>query len=1008
MYKPKVIFYLLVAILLFSGCEDETSKSTVDPVAGNDTVNAGSGDDVVNGNDGDDIIDGGSGDDKLYGNKGEDTITGGAGDDIIISDSDYYYGSYGSYADVIDGGTGNDTLQGGSGDDIYIYNRRDGIDTIYDYDGLRGDKFYYNAGDDTLSFGDGITKDDLLFVASGVDLIIGLKEDRVAFENLSDKIIITNGSHINNRIENFTFSNGTRIKSDGEITYTGTNGNDTIIGYSDQIDIVEAGAGNDIVNSGNGNDIIHANTGNDTINAGDGDDIIYADAGDDTVNAGSGDDTVEAGAGDDIVNGNDGNDKIDGGLGNDKLYGDKGADTIKGGAGDDLIISDSDYYSGSYGSFADIIDGGTGNDILQGGSGDDIYIYNRGDGVDIIHDYDSLREDTSFYNAGDDTVQLGEGITKDDLLFATSGKDLIIGLKEDGVLFANLSNRIIITNGSHINNKIENIIFSDQTSMALDGEIPLFVGADNNDTIIDNNDTIVVEEGNETIDGDSIVYTGDKYSYSYKGMPLYAVNMSVDDYKLNSLSNTKFNSLSSLKQEIIADKLLSTLFFGMPREEISNLIQTGTFITEIRSMLDKNTNDLSLAEDRLNDSGNAGEFYFNDWSAGAAEVAKILARFYVLEDLDKEYVNYWSAYILSSTIMFSPAYELESTSNPNIERVYSALVRAFREENTLEYSTFLHMISDDNWRRFRSPEDNGREMMEIFLQDFDDAKVPIAGQALKNWHLDRDNDTLVIGLDENREPLQLYGETVINGFDFYRVLVNSSDFTKEITDRLVNIYFPTFSYAQKTSIVSSIVASNPNTWQDILLQIVFSERYLLESDKVKSAEELFFSLSKKIHFEHNRRFFSYFAGDLAKMNQASMKYKLGKYVEIPLDTQSFSSYHKTLRESVFIRSKTSWSSGWNQELFVPDQLFEGISANEHAKTLERLINFLFMSTVSRPANNQEIELFKGYMLTNEETYQYPFRIFKSDSSTNERRYATIIIMDYISRLAQNYRFEKVQ
>ena len=519
---------------------------------------------------------------------------------------------------------------------------------------------------------------------------------------------------------------------------------------------------------------------------------------------------------------------------------------------------------------------------------------------------------------------------------------------------------------------------------------------------------VLLFTGCEDESSKSPINAEDKYSYMYEGMPLYATNMSVNDYKLKSLSNNKFNSLSSSEQELIADKLLSTLFFGMPREEISNLIETGTFITKIRSMLDKNTNDLVLAEERLNDSGDEGEFYFNDWAAGAEEVAKILARFYVLEELDKEYANYWSAYILSSTIMFSPAYELESTHNPNIERIYSALVRAFREELTLEYSTFLHMISDDNWRRFRSPEDNGREMMEIFLQDFDDTKVPIAGQALKNWHLDRDNDTLVIGLDENRESLQLYGKTIVDGFDFYRVLVNSSDFTKEVTDRLVDIYFQTFNNTQKASIVSNIVASNPNTWQDILFQIVFSESYLLESDKPKSAEELFFSLSKKIHFKHKRKFFSYFAGNLGDMNQASMKYKLGKYVEVPLDTQSFISYHKVLREDVFIRYKNEWSSGWEEELFIPDKLFEGVSAYEHSEILERLINFLFMSTLSRPASEQEIELFRGHMLTDEKTYQHPFRIFKDDGSINERRNATIIIMDYISRLAQNYRFEKVR
>jgi hypothetical protein len=38
----------------------------------------------------------------------------------------------------------------------------------------------------------------------------------------------------------------------------------------------------------------------------------------------------------------------------------------------------------------------------------------------------------------------------------------------------------------------------------------------------------------------------------------------------------------------------------------------------------------------------------------------------------------------------------------------------------MRYSTYLHMTSSDNWRRFRSPEDNGREMLEIYTLDFND------------------------------------------------------------------------------------------------------------------------------------------------------------------------------------------------------------------------------------------------------------------------------------------------
>ncbi len=502
--------------------------------------------------------------------------------------------------------------------------------------------------------------------------------------------------------------------------------------------------------------------------------------------------------------------------------------------------------------------------------------------------------------------------------------------------------------------------------------------------------------------------TDPKYGYEYEGLPLYASNMPAEKYGLKPLNDSDFNTLDDAQKMVIADKLLSTLYFGMPADELKALIETGTFVTAVQTMISEERNNLATAEVRLDDSGDEGEFYYSDYPSGAAEVSRILARFYVLNELDSHYIDYWSAYILTQSVLFSPSYELASSHAPNVERVYSRLVRNFRDDVSAQYATFLHMISDDNWRRFRSPEDNGREMMEIYLKDFNDAHVPIAGRALKNWKLDRDNDTLVIGLDENSEPLELFGTTIIDGFDFYRELAKSGDFFKGVTGRLVDIYFPTFTTAEKESVVSDIVASHPETWQDILLQIVFSKAYLLGSDKPKSAEELFYSVSKKIHFEHRRGFFNNFAGKLSAMNQASMKYKLGKYTEVPLDTQSFATYHKFIREEVLMRNKTEWSSGWEAEAFIPDSLFSGIAPNEQQLILDTLTDHIFETLLSRKAGEAEKKLFASHMIEDDGTYNRDFELFRTDNALDERIRAAIVMMDYISRLSQTYRFEKVQ
>ncbi|MBX0311454.1 MAG: hypothetical protein JHC31_06710, partial [Sulfurihydrogenibium sp.] len=107
-----------------------------------------------------DIIYGQEGDDILYGNGGDDTLIGGVGNDKL-------YGGDGN--DVLIGGPGNDYLEGGRGNDTYIFNKGDGQDTIVN------DKYWdgYWNGLGTLKFGEGITKDGIVFFKDNNDLIIG-------------------------------------------------------------------------------------------------------------------------------------------------------------------------------------------------------------------------------------------------------------------------------------------------------------------------------------------------------------------------------------------------------------------------------------------------------------------------------------------------------------------------------------------------------------------------------------------------------------------------------------------------------------------------------------------------------------------------------------------------------------------------------------------------------------------------------------------------------------------
>jgi hypothetical protein len=308
-------------------------------------------------------------------------------------------------------------------------------------------------------------------------------------------------------------------------------------------------------------------------------------------------------------------------------------------------------------------------------------------------------------------------------------------------------------------------------------------------------------------------------SASYKGLVFFYPNMPISDYKLTPLSDDEFNALSKINKLQVADKLLSTLFFGYPHSLLQDKIDSNRFISDIQDNLKNNTTDIEWLENYILD-----DEIFTQYSVYyQPQAIRILTRFYAMKDLDRYFLHNWIAYILTQTIMFSPAYELSTTHTPDIANTYNRLVDMLNEGYGLRFITYTHMMSEENWRRFRSPEDNGREMLEIFTFDTNDSKVPIAAKALQNWKLNSDNDTLEVSLNINTKPLHLFGTTIYSGEDFYREMVKSDRFIYGVTHRLIDFFFTDYTAKQKDKICKTIISSHPETWQDILLQIVFSK-----------------------------------------------------------------------------------------------------------------------------------------------------------------------------------------
>ncbi|MEB8385781.1 calcium-binding protein [Rhodobacteraceae bacterium KMM 6894] len=227
----------------------------------------------------------------------------------------------------------------------------------------------------------------------------------------------------------------------------GDDGNDDIEGGADK-DRIYDGEDDDIVDAGDGNDYVRVGGGQDTYYGGEGKDYIsYYDSsngvrldleantaawswasndaidgfesasgsrtGNDKIYGTSTSNTIKTYGGEDRLYGRDGGDRLYGGDDNDKLYGGRGADQLYGGDGGDFL------------------DGGTGDelDLLYGEGGADYFHFDRGEGNDIVMDFEDNTDTIEFDNFGYLST------AADALSYAAqTGSDVLFDFGSDGTL----------------------------------------------------------------------------------------------------------------------------------------------------------------------------------------------------------------------------------------------------------------------------------------------------------------------------------------------------------------------------------------------------------------------------------------------------------------------------------------------------------------------------------------------------------------------------------------------
>lgn len=313
------------------GLKGGLTETGSDAVA--DTLVGSSGGDTLIGLDGADRLEGQAGHDSLLGGKGDDTYFFGRGDgwdsiyDAYTTDDvhttvpvNYTYYTYEDWWRASVGGEDGTTYHwiqpvsdgvpgGGEGSNLSIKRRR------FSHQGVRHDPVVIpgvaaDGGQDTLEFDTGITVEDLVVRAVGNDLIIGLRdgaESTTPFDQLADKITLTDWFDDFTKIETLRFADGTSYNLLANVD-----------GIGSESEIIIASTVGTAVDGGLGDDILIGAGGDATLRGGDGADTLIG---------GDGNDTLEGGAGDDILIGGAGDDTLFGGAGNDTLFGGSGNDT---------------------------------------------------------------------------------------------------------------------------------------------------------------------------------------------------------------------------------------------------------------------------------------------------------------------------------------------------------------------------------------------------------------------------------------------------------------------------------------------------------------------------------------------------------------------------------------------------------------------------------------------------------------------------------------------------------
>jgi hypothetical protein len=513
------------------------------------------------------------------------------------------------------------------------------------------------------------------------------------------------------------------------------------------------------------------------------------------------------------------------------------------------------------------------------------------------------------------------------------------------------------------------------------------------------------------------------------------------------LSEAEYRSLSTDQQYLVVNKLMGTLYKGMPVSEfydmsdglmVSTPRDKSLTLNVLRKRLETELDVNELA--RLNTEIMGDPDARDDKGAPAPIEARFrfdqnkpkqmpLARIHTYP-LSRNGFSQWMAWQLANTILFSPAEEIDSADITDVQNLFRRLDLSIMNRRGIREIVATHQRTVENWRRFRSPEDNTREMMEIYLGIFDnDAEVPNASKACQDLYLTDERDGYKLAYTDypNNEPQLVLNKYVQNCNEFYDTIAAHPLLIPRVVSVLVDYFMAGQDAQTRLALVESIAAANPQTFDDIFLPILFSRNYLLDTERPKSFEESYLGMAERLRWKANSEVFMGMTGgrgrlskaDMSEMGWPAMSLKLGRVSGVPLDSLSFANYHKAMRETLMLDK-----NGWRRELNLErpdapepapiDALPADASSREmaayNAEIAEYNAAVADLNSVERQAYNLELadyeENYARYKeiedLTLAELMDYLFLSAVQRRATEVERTDLATILDSIGYLDEEY------